>query len=429
MRRRVGNTQRVTDPPALPTEAVRVGALRSMKRRASGLLVVVTAAFVALTVADPSGGWVPAALAAVQGGMVGGLADWFAVTALFRHPLGLPIPHTAIIRERKDQFGATLGGFVQDNFLSPDIVGERIREAHIADRAAAWLADPVNADTVARTFLESVVGALDVVEDDVVQRLLHEELERMVASVDVAPLAGRLLIAATDDGRHRELLDVGLRGVITFLDEHRDELRHRFGQESPWWLPGALEDRLFDRIVDGGMALLRSVVADPNHEIRTAIDERLVALAERLQSDPSLAERGVAFKREMLEHAALRKWSASLWTDFKATVREQAPVADSPLRLRAANAVRGMGERLQSDRELRDTLDGWAESAGRFVVENYRDEIGALITTTVSRWDGEETSDKLELLLGRDLQFIRINGTIVGALAGVAIHGLTELLR
>ena len=400
-----------------------------MKRRATGLLLVVTAAFVALTVTDPSGGWVPAALAAVQGGMVGGLADWFAVTALFRHPLGVPIPHTAIIRERKDQFGATLGGFVQDNFLSPDIVGERIREAHIADRAAHWLSDPVNADTVARTVLEAAVGALDVVQDEVVQRVLHEEIERAVSTLDVAPLAGRMLKVATDEGRHKELLDVGLRGVIKFLDEQRESLRERFGQKSPWWLPGAVEDRLFDRIVDGARDLLMSVVADPHHEFRTVVDERLADFAERLQHDPGLAERGEAMKREVLEHEALRQWSVSLWDDIKTTLREQSPDAESPLRTRLATAVQGIGERLQSDDQLRRKLDEWAEGAGRYVVENYRGEIGSLITTTVARWDGEETSDKLELLLGRDLQFIRINGTLVGALAGVAIHGLTELLH
>ncbi|MEY2425607.1 MAG: hypothetical protein QOI61_1179 [Actinomycetota bacterium] len=414
---------------ALTAAAVRVAALRSMKRRATGLLVLVTAAFVALVAADPAGGWVPAAVAAVQGGMVGGLADWFAVTALFRHPLGLPIPHTAVIRERKDQFGATLGAFVQDNFLSPDIVGERIREARIADRVGAWLVDPINADTLARTLLEGGAGALDVVEDDVVRRVLHEEIERLVASVDVAPIAGRMLKVATDEGRHKELLDVGLRGVITFLDEQREPLRARFGQESPWWLPGALEDRLFDRIVDGALSLLQAVLVDPQHEIRGAIDERLATLADRLQHDPALAERADALKREVVGHDALREWSASLWDDMKAALREQAPDAGSALRIRAANAVRGIGQRLQADDELRGKLDEWAEAAGRFVVTNYRGEIGGLITTTVSRWDGEETSDKLELLLGRDLQFIRINGTVVGALAGVAIHFLTEVLR
>jgi len=412
----------------LLTTTDRVAALRSMKRRATGLLVLVTAGFVALTVADPSGGWVAPSVAAAQGGMVGGLADWFAVTALFRYPLGLHIPHTAIIRERKDQFGATLGGFVQDNFLSPDIVGERVRDAGIPDRVARWLAEPANADDVGRQLLEAVVGALDVVEDEVIQRLLHQEVERAVASVDVSPLAGRLLTIATDEGRHKELLDVGLRGVITFLDEQRDPLKERFGRESPWWLPGAVEDRLFDRILDGARALLAAVVADPDHEIRHAIDERLATLAERLQHDPDLAERGEALKREVLEHEALRQWTASLWDELKTTLREQAPDAGSQLRVKTADLVRNVGLRLQADDELRQKLDGWVEAAARYVVENYRDEIGGLITTTVARWNGEETSDKLELLLGRDLQFIRINGTVVGALAGLAIHFATELL-
>jgi uncharacterized membrane-anchored protein YjiN (DUF445 family) len=414
---------------ALPTQDERAAALRSMKRRATGLLALVAVAFVALTVADPGPWWVQAAYAGAQGGLVGGLADWFAVTALFRYPLGLPIPHTAIIRERKDQFGATLGGFVQDNFLSPDVVAERIRDAHVADRVAAWLADPDNAATVARNLVDAAVGALDVVHDDVVQRVLHEEIERALTRVEVAPLAGRLLTIATDEGRHRELLDVVLRGVITFLDEQREPLRERFGDQSPWWLPNAMEDRLFDRIVDGARALLSSVVADPNHEFRDAVDERLAALADRLQHDPDLAARGEALKDELLEHEALRNWSVSLWEDMKAMLRQQAPVADSPLRVRTTDAVRSIGERLLRDDEFRARLDSWAEAASRYAVENYRGEIGDLIATTVARWDGAETSDKLELVLGRDLQFIRINGTVVGVLAGLALHGVGELLH
>jgi uncharacterized membrane-anchored protein YjiN (DUF445 family) len=418
----------IAENEALPTQAERAAALRSMKRRATALLGFVTVVFVALAVANRDVWWARAAFAGAQGGMVGGLADWFAVTALFRYPLGLHIPHTAIIRERKDQFGATLGGFVQDNFLSPDVVGERVRDARVAERIAAWLADADNAAVVARNVVEALVGALDVVQDDVVQRVLHEQIERALTRVDVAPLAGRLLTTATDAGRHRELLDVALRGVITFLDEQREPLRERFGAQSPWWLPNAMEDRLFDRIVEGARALLASVVADPHHEFRDLIDARLAAFAERLQHDPAMAERGDAFKREVLEHEALRGWSVSLWDDLKAMLREQAPLAHSPLRVRATDAVRGIGERLVQDDELRARLDGWAETASRYVVENYRGEIGGLITTTVARWDGAETSDKLELVLGRDLQFIRINGTVVGVLAGLALHALGGLL-
>jgi uncharacterized membrane-anchored protein YjiN (DUF445 family) len=190
-----------------------------------------------------------------------------------------------------------------------------------------------------------------------------------------------------------------------------------------------MEDRLFDRIVDGARALLASVVADPHHEFRDVIDQRLATLADRLQHDPALAARGEALKHELLQHDALRTWSVSLWEDLKSTLREQAPLPESPLRRRTAEAVQSVGERLLHDDEIRARLDGWAEAAGRYVVEHYRGEIGGLITSTVARWDGAETSDKLELVLGRDLQFIRINGTVVGVLAGLALHAVGGVLH
>ena len=411
------------------TEDARAVELRAMKRRATGLLALVTATFVALVVGvDDGQSWLPYALAAAEGSMVGGLADWFAVTALFRHPLGIPIPHTAIIRERKDQFGATLASFVQDNFLSSDVVAERIRAAEVGPRLAAWLAKPENADTVARVVLESAVGALDIVADDDVQRLLSEELERAAAAVPMAPLAGRVLAVVTHEGRHQELLDAGLRGVITFLDEQREPLRERFGDGSPWWLPGAVEDRLFDRIIDGARLLLATVVADPEHEMRAAVDERLRVLSDRLQHDPELAARGEELKSELLRHEALRRWTGSLWADVKGALRTQAPDPDSELRRRAASAVAGLGDRLGADTALAAKVSGWAEAAGRYVVEHHSDELGELISSTVARWDAGETSDKLELLLGRDLQFIRINGTIVGGMAGLTLHTAATLL-
>jgi uncharacterized membrane-anchored protein YjiN (DUF445 family) len=400
-----------------------------MKRRATGLLALVAIAFVALAAIDHPTGWVAYALAAAEGSMVGGLADWFAVTALFRHPLGIPIPHTAIIRERKEQFGATLGTFVQESFLTPEIVGDRIREAGIADRTAAWLADPANADTVGRTVLEAAVSTIDVLEDDDVARFLQAELERAVDRMQLAPLAGRFLAVATREGRHNELFDALLRGVITLLDEQREPLRERFGEESPWWLPGAVEDRLFDRIIDGARMLMATVVADPHHELRKAVDGRLAELAERLQDDPALATRSRELGRELMQHDALREWTTSLWADAKQLLRDQAPDPSSEVRTRLASLISGFGARLQQDPALRQKLSGWAETAARQLVANHADEIGNLIASTVALWDGEETSDKLELLLGRDLQFIRINGTVVGGLAGLALHGASTLLH
>jgi uncharacterized membrane-anchored protein YjiN (DUF445 family) len=412
-------------------ELERRRALRTMKRRATAFLVGVTAAFVVLMlVPDQHQTWVAYALAAAEGSMVGGLADWFAVTALFRHPMGLPIPHTAIIRERKDQFGETLGAFVQENFLTADVVAERVRSSRVIERAAAWLATPVNADRVAGNVVEALVAAVDLVDDDDVQRLVHDELERAVRSIPFAPLAGRALLAAVDEGRHHPLVDTLLRGAVTFLDEQREPLRARFGEVSPWWLPGALEDRFFDRLLDGGRMLLASVAADPDHELRRELDARLRTLAERLQHDPALAEKATGFVDDVLASPDVRGWTRSLWTDLKTSLRLQVDdPASSTLRPRIAEAVVAIGGRLAEDPALQARLSGAAESAVRYVATNHRSEISSLISATISRWDAQETSDKLELLLGRDLQFIRINGTVVGGLAGLAIHGIADVLR
>ena len=413
----------------MESDVVRAAELRKMKRRATAVLALVTAVFVGLLVAGGDGTAVEYALAAAEGSMVGGLADWFAVTALFRHPLGIPIPHTAIIRERKDQFGETLGAFVQENFLTAEVVAERIRAARVAERVAAWLATPANADRVAGNVLEGLVGVVDLVGDDDVHRLLHEEIERALHSIPFATLAGRALHVGVEECRHRPMVDAVLKGAVTFLDEQREPLRARFGDASPWWLPGALEDRFFDRLIDGARMLLASVAADPNHEMRGELDARLRILADRLQHEPELAAKAEALVAEALASPDVRGWTRSLWTDLKSTLRVQVDDPDSStLRPRIAEAVVAIGGRLADDAVLQSRLSGAAESAVRYVATHHRSEISSLISSTISRWDAQETSDKLELLLGRDLQFIRINGTVVGGLAGLAIHGVAEVL-
>jgi uncharacterized membrane-anchored protein YjiN (DUF445 family) len=411
-------------------DTARAGKLRTMKRRATAVLALVTVAFVVLLVAGSDSTVIEYALAAAEGSMVGGLADWFAVTALFRHPLGIPIPHTAIIRERKDQFGETLGAFVQDNFLTADVAAERIRAARVAERIAAWLATPENADRVAGNVLEALVGVVDLVGDDDVHRLLHEEIERAVRSIPFAPIAGRALLVGVNEGRHKPMVDGLLRGAVTFLDEQREPLRARFGQASPWWMPGALEDRFFDRLIDGARMLLASVAADPDHELRAELDARLRTLADRLQYEKELAERAEALVGDALASPDVRGWTRSLWSDLKTSLRQQVEdPASSSLRPRIAEAVVAIGGRLADDPALQARLSGAAESAVRYVATNHRSEISALISATIARWDAQETSDKLELLLGRDLQFIRINGTVVGGLAGLAIHAVADVLR
>lgn len=402
--------------------------LAVMKRRATSLLVIMAMAFLAVTIAGGDAEWASYARAGIEGSLVGGLADWFAVTAIFRHPLGIPIPHTAIIRARKNSFGEALGDFVQENFLSPDVVAERARAGRVSERLADWLAQPANAETVARYAGEVVIGVADMVRDDEVNRAIEEQVRRAVDALPVARIAGRSLELMTSDGRHQELLDVVLRAVERFLLENRDSLRSRFSDDSPWWLPGAVEDRIFERLFDGAQALLHNIAADPTHETRRNFDERIAELAIRLEHDPELEGRGEELKRELLEHPQLRAWVGSLWTELKTTVRDQATDPSSELHRRLTSGIAATGRRLREDAALQAKVEEGTEAAARWFAEHFREEIAGLVSGTIARWDPEETSDKLELLLGRDLQFIRINGTVIGGFAGLAIHAVAELL-
>ena len=426
-----------TAPPAAPAAPPRLESaadqlrrrlLARGRRQATGLLLVVAAVFVALQLWGEDATWVGYAEAAVEAGMVGGLADWFAVVALFRHPLGLRIPHTAIIVTRKDQFGRTLGDFVQTSLLTPDVVAERVRGARLVPRVAAWMAEPDNAARVARHAADAAVTAADLLRDDEVHRALEDVARRRLETTPLAPVAGRALQAMTEHGRHHELLDVVLRAVDRFLAENRASLRARFGTESPWWLPGAAEDRIFDRLFEGARTVLREVARDPDHELRRDVDARLRRLSEDLQSDPALRARGEELKRELLAQPELRAWAASVWDDVKAGLRTQAADPGSPLRRRLADTIAALGRRLLDDPVLAARVEDAVESGVRYVADQFSDEIGGMVSGTVSRWDGRETADRLELLLGPDLQFIRINGTVVGSLAGLAIHAAGQVL-
>jgi uncharacterized membrane-anchored protein YjiN (DUF445 family) len=399
-----------------------------MKRRATGLLVVMAGVFVAIVrVGNGHGGW-GYAQAAVEASLVGGLADWFAVTALFRHPAGIPIPHTAIIQARKDEFGKTLGDFIQENFLTSEVISERVRNARISARLADWLTSDGNADTVSRYAADLIAGLTEVIRDEDVHRVAGEALITAINNISVTPLAARAIRLMTAGGRHQELLDAVLRSLESTLDMNRAELRERFGRESPWWLPGAVEDRIFDRLLDGARQLLHEVNNDPQHELRAQFDTWVADLADRLEHSPELAARGEEIKREILSQPELRAWTASLWADLKGQVRAQASDDESQLRRRLAELVRQAANELRDDPAMAAKLDQLAEGAVRYVAEHFHGEIAGLVSGTIARWDASETSAKLELLLGPDLQFIRINGTVVGGLAGLAIHAIAIAL-
>ncbi len=425
-------TATVTTAPSLPpspsTERKRQQLART-RRRATALLAAVSVVFVATVVAGAeAGSTLGYVQAAAEASMVGALADWFAVVALFRHPLGLPIPHTAIITERKAQFGETLGEFIHDSFLTPDAVAERVRAAGVGTRIASWLVVPANADKLAGHTLAAAVEVVDLIEDDAVHDVLERLLRERIEAASVIPMAGRALGALTREGRHNEVVDAGLRGLDRYLDEHRAELRNRFRDQAPWWLPGAVEDRIFERLLDGLRAVIDDMANDQGHAMRQQLDARILRFVDELQTSPELRARGEQLTRDLLERPELRRWVTAVWADAKAQLRAHAADPSSELHAQLRDGIIAGGRRLQAEPVLAAKVDDAAEAGTRYVVEHFGGEITDLVSTTIARWDGEETSARLELLLGPDLQFIRINGTVVGGIAGLALHATAQLL-
>ncbi len=400
-----------------------------MKWRATGLLILAAVIFlVCLYLGEDSGAWVGYVRATAEASMVGALADWFAVTALFRHPLGIPIPHTAIIATKKDQIGASLGTFVQQNFLTQPVLEERIRSLDIPTRVGEWLGRPGQARKVGNSVGAAMAGITEVLRDEDIQPAISQMVDRRLRETPTAPALARVLTLAVEERHHQALLTAGLHGLNRFLDENRTLLRNALGDESPEWVPEWIDDRVFQRGLKALKSFLNTVATDDDHALRDALDLRLRAYISALKNDPDTAAKVEAIKQELLGHPAVRDWSGSLWRNIKAGLVEAGTDPDSELRQRLETSIAHIGESLREDPELRDKLAGWIQTAVGFVARTYAEDVADLISTTVARWDTDETSRRIELQVGRDLQFIRINGTVVGALAGLVIYTVSQLL-
>ncbi len=405
----------------------RADALRRMKIVATGLFVLALVVFIVAEANEGRATWIGYLRAFSEAAMVGALADWFAVTALFRHPLGIPIPHTAIVPNRKDEIGRGLGEFVEGNFLNRDVLDERLAEARLAERIGSWLAEPVNARRLADALADAVAGVVEVLDDTELQSGIEHAVERRVQRTEAAPLAAKVLQASITSGHHQRLLDAVLVGLEGFLDDNRQTFRSRLEEESPWWVPESIDDRIFEKIYDAVSRFIADVGADPDHEVRQSIDKRLAMFVVRLAEDPELARKAEQLKAELLEHPEVRAWIGSLWAEMRDGITRLAAEPHGELRQRISSSLERIGTRLVTDVDLQRRVDGWLERGIHYIVEHYRNEVANFIATTIERWDPETTSQRMELQVGRDLQFIRINGTIVGGLAGLVIHTITEL--
>src|SRR3954470_21287905 len=403
-------------------DAARRSALRRMRTIAVGLLVL--AATVYLLTLD-SDGFLGFVNAGAEASMVGAIADWFAVVALFKHPLGLPIPHTALIQTRKEMFGRGLEEFVGENFLQEGIIRTRVLAARPAGKAGAWLAQEANARRVVREGAELLRIGLQRIRDEDIAEFVHTILVPRFLAEPVSPLAGSLLHEVVADGAHQGVVDLLLEEGHRWLRENEDTFYDVVAERAPWWAPEALNERVIHRLHSEILDWLEDIRLDPEHRSRKALDKLLTELADGLLHDPDTIARMERFKERFLSHPQVSITFISLWNALRRAFVAALDDEDSELVRRGVGELTAFGHRLQDDAELRARLDQRAASLTVFLVERYGRELTAVITTTVDEWDGREAARKIELHVGKDLQFIRINGTIVGGLVGLAIHTVT----
>jgi len=409
-----------------PADRERRRALRVMKGVALGALVLMAVLFVIAFVLQERYPWLTYVRAAAEGGMVGALADWFAVTALFRHPLGIPIPHTAIIPRRKDEIGRTLGEFVETNFLEGDVVRAKLESTPIAKTAGAWLRDPAHADTVATEASAVASGVLRALSDDEVQDLISDLAREHLLSPEWGPTVGAWLGRVVEADAHRGAVDLGVDSIAVWLRANHDAFSGLVSRRLPSWVPSVAMRLVDDTVYNEAVKFVAAIQDDPDHPARRAVDGYLARLAENLQSDPTTIARLEEAKTAVFDSPRVRELAAEAWNTAKTGLLTALADPQSGLRRRVAAALVEIGERLSTDAALQHRVDDRIAGAAVFLVDRYRHDIASIITDTVEKWDPAETTEKIELMVGRDLQYIRLNGTIVGALAGLAIFAIAH---
>lgn len=409
-------------------DAAKAAALRKMKTLALALLIGMAVVFTLAYAFQKEYPWLEYVRAAAEGGMVGALADWFAVTALFKYPMGLKIPHTAIIPRRKDQIGESLSDFVESNFLSEQVVQEKLASIDIARKAGTWLAGPGGAERVAKEGAALIRGAFTVLNDDDVQAVIEGLVRKHLLTPPWGPPVGRMAERIFADGHHHKLVDLLVDRTADWVDANHSAVNRLVSDRSPLWVPSFVDDLVGDKVYLELSKFVHAVQQDQDHQVRRAIDSYLTELAQDLQHDPVMIERAEGIKAQILGDPEVRELASRTWGTVKNALLGAVDDPDSELTQRFKSAVRDFGSRLVNDDELAGKVNAWIGDAAGYLVTTYRSDIAGVISDTVARWDAEETSQKIELQVGKDLQYIRINGTVVGALAGLAIFTVAHLL-
>jgi uncharacterized membrane-anchored protein YjiN (DUF445 family) len=419
----------MTSGPAIPRSSLAQPGAAGMKAAATGLLVVMAAIFFAARALEPSQPWLAWVKAFAEAAMVGGLADWFAVTALFRHPLGLPIPHTAIIPRNKDRIGEALATFLRENFLIAPVVARRMRTIDLAGAAGRFLQAPRGEETRIRQGASRLIADIfEGLDDERLGGLVKSAISTRLRKAEVAPLLGHALASAINDDRHVPMLEAAIRWLARTLDANEDLIRDMVKKRTNWVLKLAgIDTRLSDSILDGLRKLTADMHTDPAHPVRVKVEQALADLANDLQTSPETRARVEQLKLDLLDNKSVGLWLDTLWQKGRESVIRAARNPDAAMAGKLGELIKSVGQSLEKDVRIRSAINQFARRAVAGMAASYGGSIVKLVSETVRRWDAQTVTDRLEAAVGRDLQYIRINGTLVGGSVGVLLHALDAL--
>ena len=420
---------RAASPPVLGRFNPTQPGAQGMKVVATGLLVAMAAVFFAARALEHRYPALAYVKAFAEAAMVGGLADWFAVTALFRHPLGLPIPHTAIIPRNKDRIGEALARFLQENFLVPGVVARRMRNIDVAAATGRFLQTPAGEGTRIRAGASRLIAHIfESLDDERLGGIVKGAISSRLRKTQVSPLLGHALASAINEDRHVPMLEAAIRWMARALDANEPLIREMVHKKANWVLKLAgLDARLADAIVDGLRKLTSEMSTDPAHPVRMKVEEALAQLANDLQTRPETREKVEAIKEQLLDNRSVSLWLDALWQKSREAIVRAARNPDAVLAGKLGEVLKSMGGTLERDPRIRAAINQFARRAVVGTAASYGSSIVKLVSDTIRGWDARTVTARLEAAVGRDLQYIRINGTLVGGLVGLVLHVVDTL--
>jgi uncharacterized membrane-anchored protein YjiN (DUF445 family) len=399
-----------------------------MKRAATGLLIAMAGLFAVTRWLEPTYPWLSYVKAFAEAAMVGGLADWFAVTALFRHPLGLPIPHTAIIPRNKDRIGEALATFINENFLVTSVVARRMRNIDVAAAAGRFLRSPAEGTRIRHGASRLIADIFEGLDDERLGGIVKGAIASRIEKMQVSPLLGHALASAINEDRHVPMLEAAIRWMARALEANEDLIRQMVHKKANWVLKIAgLDAKLADAILDGLRKLTAEMSTDPAHPVRVKVEEALAQLANDLQTKPETQAKVEEMKEQLLANRSVALWIDTLWQKGREAIIRAARNPDAALAGRLGEVLRSMGASLEQDPRIRSAINQFVRRAAAGMAQSYGSSIVKLVSETIRGWDARTVTARLEAAVGRDLQYIRINGTLVGGLVGVVIHALDSL--